>query len=174
MGQVSKVRAGLQGVESGVPIMPDCFNNFVDFIGDFPYDASWVEDASVDPPGKELVAVLADGLRARGIELRNVEANGHGYIVECEFRYENFAISVTVDEPSEMKRWNVECPYVTWWAKVSSHPYQNAYRHLLKSIHQILTEHVGVRDVRWFPHYDSPENLNDHLADVAPIKRQFR
>lgn len=151
--------------------MAKALNSFADFIADFPYDSAWMEDPTKDLPGKELTALLANGLRERDFEIQIVGPIGHGYVIECQSHLRSLTISITVDDPWEMRRWNVECtPGGPWWAPFTVHPDQTAHRKLVMAIHEILTESKRIWDVRWFPSYESPGNLRDRDADASPLQ----
>jgi hypothetical protein len=150
--------------------MAEPLHTFADFLGDFPYDPKWAEDPAAEPPGRLVADLIVKGLRERGFDIRNVEAVGYGYIVECESRTHSLTVSIWADDPWDVGRWNVECPHSgPWWARYTSHPDQSAHRRLVMAVHEILLENQGIRDVRWFPAYDSPDNLKDRNAGTSPL-----
>ena len=129
--------------------MAKALNTFADFIADFPYDSAWMEDPTIDVPGKDLTALLVNGLRVRGFEIQSVEPIGNGSLVECKSHLRSLTISITVDDPWEMRRWNVECsPCGPWWVPFTVHPDKTAHRKLVMAIHEILTESNRIWDVR--------------------------
>jgi hypothetical protein len=152
--------------------MAEALNTFADFLGEFPSEPNWAEDPALEPPGRHVTNLIVKRLRERGFDIQNVETVGYGYIIECESRSRPLTVSIWADDPWNVMRWNVECPHCgPWWARFTSHPDQYAHRRLVMAVHEILLEHQGIRDIRWFPAYDSPGNLKDRNADASPVPR---
>jgi len=151
--------------------MGEALNRFADLIADFPYEPGWTEDSTIALPGRDVAALLADGLRERGFAVENVEAIDYGYFLDCRSDGRAFTISVTVDDPWEMRRWNIACPSGTgWWAWLFGRSDHAAHRSLLIAIHDVLTGCSRVCDVRWFPSYEPPNYLHDRDAYASPLR----
>jgi hypothetical protein len=150
--------------------MAEALNSFVDFIGDFPYQPGWTEDSAIGLPGKDVAALLANGLRERGFGVESVEAIDYGYFLNCQRDRRTFTISVTVDDPWHMRRWNVACPSTTrLWARIIGRSDHAAHRDVLLAIHDVLTTSNRISGLRWFPSFEPPDYLHDWNAHASPL-----
>ncbi len=50
--------------------MIESLNTFADFIADFPYEPGWTETSAIALPGRDVAALLADGLGKRGFAVQ--------------------------------------------------------------------------------------------------------
>lgn len=153
--------------------MVESLNTFVDFMADFPYEPGWTESSAIALPGKDVAALLADGLRMRGFAVQNVAAIDYGYFLDCLCDGRTFEISVTVDDPWEMRRWNVDCSSTTgFWAWLFGPSDHAAHRNLLMAIHNVLTGSNRISGVRWFPSFEPPGYLKNRNAHALPIRQK--
>jgi hypothetical protein len=156
---------------SGAPAMAEALNTFADFIGDFPYVPGWTEDPKVALPGKDVAALLANGLRKRGFTIGKFEAVDYGHFLDCESGGFTFEISVTVDDPWQMKRWTVQCPSTaSWWTSITGQTDHAAHRNLLMAIHDVLSRSNRISDLRWFPSVEPADHLRDQDANSSPLR----
>jgi hypothetical protein len=150
--------------------MAEALNTFVDFIADFPYEPGWTENRAVALPGRDVAALLAGGLRERGFAIGKVEAIDYGYFLECQSDGRPFTISVTVDDPWHMRRWNVQCHSNTrWWARLIGKSDRAAHRSLLMAIHHVLSCSDRISAQRWFPSFEAPAYLRERNAHSSPL-----
>lgn len=141
-------------------------NTFVDLLADFP-KPSFPGEA----PGKELAETLARGLEKRGIQILNVEGPDIAHYVRCLCEDRQFDIMVTIDDVGRMNRWHVLPSFrVSLTDRIRGKDYGAAFEQLLFAIDETLKESNQIRDVRWFPAFDTPPYLDLQLPSDGPIR----
>ncbi len=161
--------------------MVESLNTFVDFVSDFPRPMSLenVSDKELarvlerrPVPGKELAKVLARGLECREIEVLGIDAYDFEHCIRCVCEGHAFFISVGVDDEVKFTRWTVK-PYhqIGFFDRIRRRTYGDEFKRLLLAIDDTLRATPGVRDIRWFPDFDAPWNLNLRAASDSPITK---
>lgn len=157
--------------------MGDVVHTFVDFHGDFPLPHSFPDiSASEDSiPGRELAEYLAAELRLQDFAVTDPEPEDYEHLVRWKGARQEWLLHVGVDSfGEEMDRWTIIA------GRTQLGFFQRSVRSsdldelacLLGALDQALKQSPQICDVRWFPSYEPPGELERQPYYACPTSKQ--
>lgn len=147
-------------------------NTYVDFLSDFPFPESFSPDFV---PGEEVAQFLAAGLDKQDVKVLGVEeqepALGREILCMCEGQ--RFSIRVSVDLWDDIGRWCLLTAMLNKKGRAGPLCGQaelDALTRFLIKVNEVLRDSAAIRDIRWFPHFDTSEYLEIQEPGDGPIR----